>query len=69
MDIGWAVKAAKNGARVTRAGWNGKGMWVALFTPLLDVNQPYLLMRTADRSYVPWSASQTDLLAEDWELV
>lgn len=28
---------------------------------------PYLLMRTAqDEYYVPWVASQTDLLASDW---
>ena len=26
-------------------------------------------MKTADGSIVPWVASQTDLLAEDWELV
>lgn len=27
---------------------------------------PYIMMRTADGSFVPWLASQTDLLAEDW---
>lgn len=27
---------------------------------------PYLMMRTADGSFVPWVASQTDLLADDW---
>lgn len=26
-------------------------------------------MKTADGSVVPWVASQTDVLAEDWELV
>lgn len=26
-------------------------------------------MRTADGSCVPWLASQTDVLAEDWEVV
>lgn len=29
--------------------------------------RPYLMMRTADGSFVPWLASQTDLLAEDWQ--
>ena len=28
-DIGWAVRQAKNGKRVTRAGWNAPGQWVA----------------------------------------
>ena len=29
-DFGNAIRAMKDGARVCRAGWNGKGMWVAL---------------------------------------
>lgn len=28
---------------------------------------PYIMMRTADGSFVPWLCSQTDLLAADWE--
>lgn len=27
---------------------------------------PYLVMKTVDNSFVPWLASQTDVLAEDW---
>jgi hypothetical protein len=27
---------------------------------------PYLIMRTVDGSFVPWLASQTDMLADDW---
>lgn len=30
MTFGLAVEAMKRGFRVARAGWNGKGMWVAL---------------------------------------
>lgn len=30
---------------------------------------PYIMMRTADGSFVPWLASQTDVLAEDWAVV
>lgn len=30
------------------------------------VFRPYLMMLTADGDFVPWVASQTDLLAEDW---
>ena len=32
MSFGLAIEAAKNGSRIARAGWNGKGMWVA-YTP------------------------------------
>lgn len=30
---------------------------------------PFLCMRAADGTFVPWLASQTDLLAEDWRIV
>lgn len=26
-DFGWAIQALKDGNRVARAGWNGKGVW------------------------------------------
>lgn len=31
--------------------------------------RPHLDMKTADGSIVPWIASQTDLLADDWQVV
>lgn len=30
MNFGQALDALKQGKRVQRAGWNGKGMWLAL---------------------------------------
>lgn len=33
-DIGWAVHQLKEGKRVQRAGWNGKGMWLSLSGPM-----------------------------------
>lgn len=30
MDFSEALRAVKDGARIARTGWNGKGMWVAL---------------------------------------
>jgi hypothetical protein len=67
--IGWAVKELQNGEKVRRAGWNGKGMWLALQTPLDGDNMtlPYVFMSTAQGDLVPWLCSQTDLLATDWE--
>lgn len=32
MDFGDAIRALKQGSRVAREGWNGKGMWLA-YTP------------------------------------
>ncbi len=30
---------------------------------------PYLMIRTVQGDFVPWLASQTDLLAEDWIII
>ncbi len=35
-----------------------------------EVNyQPHIDMKTADETVVPWLASQSDLLADDWEVI
>jgi hypothetical protein len=71
MDFSQALLKLKSGAKISRAGWNGKGMWLNLQVP--DANSkmtlPYIYMKTADDKQVPWLASQTDLLAEDWDVV
>ncbi len=86
MTFGEALEALKAGKRVSRSGWNGKGMFLFLVPgSTFQVNRPPLLgiypegteinycphidMRTADNKIVPWLASQTDVLAEDWNLV
>ena len=72
IDFGDAIRALKNGKRVTRPGWNGKGMWLAIQNPDEHPNTmtvPFIFMHTADDHEVPWLASQTDMLAEDWEIL
>jgi hypothetical protein len=66
--IGWAVAQMKDGKKVHRAGWNGKGMYVAFHQPHLGnlITLPFVYMFTAKGETVPWLCSQTDLLAEDW---
>jgi hypothetical protein len=70
-DFGMALNHLRSGRRVSRSGWNGKGMWLALQTP--DANSkmslPYIYMSTVDGNLVPWLASQTDVLANDWGVV
>lgn len=76
FDFGKALSFLKDGARVSRRGWNGKGLWIELQTP--DANSkmtlPYLYINYPNDAIntpgarVPWLASQTDILAEDWEL-
>lgn len=71
MNFGAALEALKAGKKVTRSGWNGKGMWIHLQVPDAHskMGLPYLYMRTAQGPLVPWLASQTDVLAEDWSVV
>ena len=76
MTFGQAIEAMKRGAKVSRAGWNGKGLWLELQAP--DANSkmtlPYIFMsypsdaKTTPGARVPWLASQTDMLAEDWAI-
>lgn len=71
-DFAWAVRTLKSGGKVARSGWNGKGMWIAIWTPDASreaMTLPYIYMKTVDDSLVPWLASQTDILAEDWDSV
>lgn len=82
LTFGLAIEALKLGERVTRAGWNGKGMWVWMPEPLDEFctkvfvcgdeefeARPWIGMKTADDQFVPWVASQTDMLAEDWQIL
>lgn len=86
LTFGLAIEAMKMGFKVSRSGWNGKGMFVYYvgddhypaksaaaknfygengFVPY----RAYIAMKTVDDVVVPWVASQTDLLADDWSVV
>lgn len=71
MDFGDAIRNLKIGKLVQRAGWNGKGMWLGLQVPdeHSKMGLPYIFMSTVTGQLVPWLASQTDMLAEDWSVV
>lgn len=79
MNFGQALEALKAGKKVGRWGWNGKGMWVGLHKETGEYTREecgttleyldYIVMKTADDKLVPWLASQTDVLAEDWDCV
>lgn len=98
LSFGHAVVALKEGHRVARSGWNGKGMflyyvpankypaqtkvakmyWAERQPPLGDNEDrgpilvpygAYIAMKTAQENVVPWLASQTDVLADDWQVL
>lgn len=69
--IGWAILEIHRGKKLMRRSWNGKGMHISIQYPDLGskMSQPYIYMKTADNQLVPWTASQSDLLACDWAVV
>ena len=71
QGIGWAVKQMHNGLSVTRAGWNGPGQHLEMQVPdeHSKMTLPYIYITTVQGDLVPWLASQTDILAVDWEVV
>lgn len=85
MSFGMSIEALKQGKRVAREGWNGKGMWLKLiagdnadgttgdYTTTVAAwdgkRLPFIAMKTATNELVPWLASQTDMLADDWFIV
>ena len=80
MNFGQALTELKNGNRVKRKGWNGDGIFLALQVPDKNskMTQPYIYIDTlglktnnpnAPKGRVPWLASQTDILTEDWEVI
>lgn len=85
LNYSQALDALKDGKRVARAGWNGKGMFIlhingSILTQVINDHygdpqgEPLqvldqLYMKTADNKLVAWLASQTDMLADDWSIV
>jgi len=79
-DFQTALGYIKDGEKAARSGWNGVGIFIKLQTPdeHSKMTSPYIYIDTtglqtdndaAPKIVVPWLASQSDLLAEDWELV
>lgn len=94
MNFGEAIAALKQGKKVARSGWNGKGMFLYYvpenrYPAVTAIGKQigiaatgdssewdgkvaygaYVAMKTAQNNVVPWLASQTDVLAEDWEVL
>ena len=85
MNFGNALELLKQGFKVARIGWNGKGMFLyyvpaAAYPPSTEIANKafggedvpygaYLAMKTAQGNVVPWLASQTDMLSDDWCVV
>lgn len=80
LTFGEAIEAMKKGGKVSRLGWNGKGIFIEIQLPDENskMSSPYIFIDTtllqttnkdAPKSRVPWLASQTDMLSEDWMVI
>lgn len=84
MNFGLAIEALKKGLKVTRQGWNGKGMFLyhvpansyAAQTAVAKAAfgdevpyEAYIAMKTVRGTVQTWTASQSDVLADDWQIV
>lgn len=85
MNFGQAIELLKEGGYLQRKGWNGKGMFLLLINgvdvePSISKVFGYdgditvavedaIYMKTVKGSFIPWLASQADMLAEDWQEV
>lgn len=84
MNFGKALEAVKEGKRIARKGWNGKGMYVYYipassykactevarkeFGDMVPYN-PYFAIKNVNNTVSTWVPSVNDCLAEDWYIV
>ncbi|MDC0801537.1 DUF2829 domain-containing protein [Clostridium paraputrificum] len=84
QSFGFALEVLKNGGKVTRRGWNGKGMYI-YYVPAAKYKactkaareefgdmvpyEPYFAIKNVKGTISTWVPSINDCLAEDWEVV
>ena len=83
MDFGDAIKLLKQGKKLQRQGWNGKGQYIELATNISYINTNQEIINAEHEAIgnkaiafvgtsgvqLGWLASQADMLAEDWKIV
>lgn len=71
LSFGEAIEKLKTGLQVNRKNWNGAKQYLELQVP--DKNSkmtlPYIYITTVQGDRVLWLASQSDMLATDWQTV
>lgn len=85
LKFGQAVEAIKEGKKIAREGWNGRGMFVyyvaggkykvqsecikGKFEDDLVPYNPYMAIKNVNNTISTWVPSVNDVLAEDWLIV
>ena len=68
LTFGDAVSALKQGKKVARGGWNGKGMYVRYVATTDELNQ-HLELKNVAGTFDTWVPSVSDVLAVDWVIL
>lgn len=67
FDFGVGIHKIKTGEKITRRGWAKKHVYVYLVPENKTTNTgEYIAIKTSLGTVMPFVASATDLLAEDW---
>lgn len=83
LSFGEAIEAMKLGCKCSRSGWNGKNQYIELATCISYKNTRGELVNAehdaignraiafigTSGAQLGWLASQSDMLAEDWQIV
>ena len=74
MDFGEALHLLKEGKKLAREGWNGKGMFIVFVrSKVINLNEylvkfnQHFVIKNVDGSVSTWVPSVNDCLAEDWD--
>lgn len=67
MDFSEALKLLKQGAVLRRTCWSGTKR-IILINGCLDLELPYIRIITKDNKHDVYTATNCDILADDWEI-
>ena len=84
MNFGEAINNVKNGHKIAREGWNGKGMFV-IYVPEENIDlteqqekmfgasniilNEHFLIKNVNNTLSTWVPSINDCLSEDWYVI
>lgn len=82
MNFGEAINCMKDGMKVKREGWNGKGQYIQLATGISyktpngeivnceheAIGNKAIAFHGTSGVQMGWLASQADMLADDWKI-
>ena len=66
MKFSDALNIMQAGADICREGWNGSNLFIRIIIDVRCDNKAWIGLFQNNQLITPWTASQTDMLANDW---